>query len=369
MNDAIAIILIWGGLAFLFLQLLPIAIGVDNNGNFLASLVSFVKNQFVGNKEIKGIINVFNGEDFEEATVHFDKKIDIYDIKISSSNPKLIFAGSNRGLFISRDNGLNWQIFQDRENKINLKTEIYKIIFLPSGRSFLSVFQNGKGIIYQSEDNFSSLIKILEFDNTIINDFDADEKNLYAGLSDGRLVAYSLENQSFKILANFNSGINILKSENNLIYFSLEDGGFFVGGEEEMNFERMKFLDDYRGAAQINDFVVYPQTKRGDAPSAQENNISSRSDVGVYAATDYGLIRSKDAGRTWQVFKSLPAENRKVFRVLAGSDEIFAADYDKIYRSKDAGLNWQILYPEIENGRKISAITINVDKIIIGSKK
>jgi WD40 repeat protein len=354
MNDAIAIILIWGGLAFLFLQLLPVASGVDNNGNFLASLVSSIKNQFIGNKEVKGIISVFDGAgDFKESTIHsVVNGLNIYDIKISPNNRKLVFAGSNRGLLISRDGGLNWQSFQDKENKINSSAEIHKIIFVSSGRGFLSVFQNGKGIIYQSEDNLSSLIKILEFDDTIINDFDADGKNIYVGLSDGRLIIYSLENQSFRILMNFGSAINNLKSENGLIYLSLEDGGFFVGNKDGKDFERMKFLDDYRGAAQINDFVI----------DAEDNSLT------LYVATDYGLIRSKDAGENWQVFKSLPTENRKVLNVSIGENGIFAVDYDKIYKSKDAGLNWQILYPEIEKGRKISAMAIGNGKIIVGSK-
>ena len=366
--DFVVILLIWGGLMLFLLQSLPADAHKSDNRNFSASIISLFKNQ-VKPKEIKGIISVFDKKgDFKKASVFFSRKIDIYDIKISPTlpagrqgGPKLIFAGSDYGLFVSRDNGFNWKSFSDNEKKIGADAKIYKILFGPSDYGHLSVFQGNKGIIYQSRDNFSSLTKILEFSDVAINDFDITEKNLYVGLSDQTLVVYSLKNQSFKILSAFNSPISRLKAEtDNLIYLTLKSGGFFISRDSGLSFEKMKFLENYRGADRIYDFAVDPV--RNKPPQAAVASL-------IYAATEYGLIRSRDFGKNWQVFDSLPKDNQKIFKVIGRNDEILAVNYDKIYKSRDAGLSWRILYPEIEDSRMISALAVGEDIIIVGSRK
>ncbi len=350
----IIVILIIGVLFFSLIQILPIAGENRDNSGFLASAASFLNDYLDVEKEIKGIISVVDKEDFKESIIYFNKKINIFDIKFFPHNQKTVFAASDRGLFVSRDEGLNWKSFSDKENKINAKTEVYKILFGSSGQAFLSVFQNNKGIIYQSQDDFLSLRKILEFTGAAANNFDIFENNLYIGLSDGKLILYSLDNQSFRILNNFNSGIIGLKvGTEGLIYLTLKDGGFYASKNSGQSFERMKFLDDFSGADKISDFSV---------------NLNQPAEI--YAATDYGLIRSQDSGMTWQVFKSLPTEEKTISILAIGeSNEIFATDYDRIYKSRDKGKNWQILYPEIEGGREISIMAVKGEKIIVGSKE
>lgn len=350
-GDIIVIVLVWGILIFLAFQ--SLSAFDKNDANFLALTFSALEKSFANQKEIKGIISIGSEKgDFKEAIVHFNKKIDIFDFAVSRENPSMIFAGSDYGLFISRDKGLNWRNFSDKNGKIDFRAKVYKILFSQPNQVFISILKDGKGIVYQGQDDFSSLKKILEFDNAVVKNFVLFQNNLYAGLSDGKLIIYSLENQNFRILTKFDSAIEKIKiSDQGLIYLALRQDGFFISKNNGESFERAKFLDDFSGAGKINDFAI----------DSKENII--------YAATDYGFIRSKDAGESWQFFKFLPTEKRKFSAVsLKNSDEIFTSDYNKIYKSFDIGKNWQIFYPEIKDSRTISAIAIDEERIIAGSR-
>ncbi len=348
----IVVILIWGGLIF-FLFNTPLLSELSGGDFFGSGLLSF--NGVLS--EQKGIIDVLGGS--QGATVHFSKKIDIWDIEVSPEDSNLIFAASNSGLFISRDAGLNWYNFSDVEHKINSNGAIYKILFNNlkgnSSEKFLSVFRNDKGIIYESRDNFFSLEKIFEIDKEAIYDFETDGNDLYLGLSDGRLLILSLANNEIRVLNTFDSAISGLEiiPKKELIYLTLKSGGFFLSRDMGQSFVRLEFLDDYRGADKVNDFWV------GGSDASL-----------VYAATDYGLIRSFNAGNTWQVFKSLPSEEKKTsaLAVKEDSGEIFVSSNGKIYQSQDFGSNWRT----VENGfknREISIIKLIDGKIIAGSRK
>ena len=349
----VAIILIWGGLLY-FLFNTPL-LSEFTGSNFLGSSLLNFNSGLNEQKEVIGIFYDDNKENFQKAKIHFNKSIDIFDIKVSPDNPELIFAGSNHGLFISRDGGLNWYNFSDLEQNITSNATVYKILFA-NGQSYISIFQNNKGIVYKSQDNFFSLEKIYEIEDEAVYDIAVNGNNLYFGLSNGRLLLYSLEKGEIRLLTTLNSAITNLKvSQHNggLIYLTLKSGGFWVSRNNGQSFERIKFLDDYRGANKINDFLV-----------------AYLGSPLIYAATDYGLIKSSNSGESWQVFKSLPAEAPKISALVLKENpgEIFAASNGKIYKSRDYGLNWQIFDPGFTD-RKISVINFDDNKVIIGTEK
>ncbi|MBI3638514.1 hypothetical protein HY227_02115 [Candidatus Wolfebacteria bacterium] len=327
-------------------------------GSFLASGTEIFKNEFGGfaaekNKK-EGILNTINKDGgVEKSIVHFDKKINISDIKVSSRSPKLIFAGSNFGLFASRDYGKNWYNFSDIEKNIDSDAQIYKILTNPAGYSFISVFKNKKGIVYKTGDDFMSVDKILELDSEAVYDFDLNGDNLYMALSDGWVLKFSTKENKIENLKKFTSPVTNLKVENEgkIVYTTLKSGGFFASVNGGKDFERKYFLADYGGAEKIKMFLA--------------NNFS------VYAATDYGLIKSENSGNTWKSYESLPGKNEKVSVLAINPElkEIVAASRDKIYESSDFGLSWLVLDPQISGGRKISTIADYGDKIIVGTEE
>ncbi len=344
----IVLIFIWGGFIYFLLYGLP---GSGFNG--------ITDNGFLSPVQ-EGIIGIFDQEgNFQNAVVHFNKKIDISDIKVSPGDSKSIFIGSDKGLFVSQDGGLNWYNFSDAEHKIDSNTKIYKILFnhpqssaADSNQVFISVLQNKKGVIYKSEDKFFSLEKILELDNEIIYDFAINGQNLYLGLSDGKLIIYSLVNKEFRTLTKLDSAITNLQinRDGNLIYLTLKSGGLWVSGNNGQSFGWI----NVGGADKIYSF-----------------SLSSKNNSLIYAVTDKGLAQSSDAGTSWQILKSLPSENSSKVSALAlipNPGEIFAASNGNIYKSNNHGLSWQILDPEFGN-REISIIEPNNDKIIVGTKR
>ncbi|TRZ64474.1 MAG: hypothetical protein D4Q79_01490 [Spirochaetia bacterium] len=349
----IAVLIVWGGLFYLFAAN-PVASSVSaGNGSFSAAAFSALDGAFGGGG---GLSEPFGFVDekgnFQKSQIHFNNPVNISQIEISSTDSPLFFAASGSGLFASKDAGLNWYSFSDVEHKLDSNMAVYKILFNSENKkeSFISVFSNGKGIIYKSENNFFSLEKLIEFDNEGVYDFGLKNNSLYLGLSNGKLIIYSLDKNESRILTTFSSPITGLKilPGGNLIYLTLKSGGLYLSYDDGQSFARLQYLDNYKGADKINGFFVSPYDT-----------------FSVYAATDYGLIRSFDAGTTWKVFKSLPSETASVSAVaLNGKSEIFAASNGKIYKSRDNGQNWQIIETNI--GAQISVMVFSGDRVIIG---
>lgn len=347
------IILIWGGLAYFILYQSPAISGFFGDNLLASSFSDFFKN-LNRRQEVFGLID--ERGDFQKAAVHFNRKIEIFDIKTSPVDSELIFAGSNYGLFVSRDGGLNWYAFSDIERQITPYSKIYRILFDRSGSGFISVFQNNKGAVYKSQDKFLSLEKILELDNEAVYDFDIVDSEIYLALSDGRLMLYSLKTKEFQLLATSDSPITNLKVLGayypRLIYLTLKSGGLYLSEDNGRSFKRIESLDNYQGVNKIKMFSV----------------ISSNPNL-IYVATDYGILWSSDRGRNWAIFKSLPSEEKKVsalaFKYNPG--EIYVGSGGKIYKSQDHGLSWKI-FNLLSGNRDISVIYINSGKIIIGTK-
>ncbi|NCO44643.1 hypothetical protein GW888_01040 [Candidatus Wolfebacteria bacterium] len=351
----IAVLIVWGGLFYLF-SASPVAPSVSaGSGSFSAAAFSAFKGVFDGGRGSSSEPFGFIDEkgNFQKSQIHFNNPVNISQIEISPTDSSLFFAVSDSGLFASKDAGLNWYSFSDIEHKINSNIAVYKILFNPENKkeSFISVFSSGKGIVYKSENNFLSVEKLIEFGNEGAYDFDIKNNNLYLGLSNGKLLIYSLDKNESRILTSFSSpitGLRIPQGEN-LIYLTLKSGGLYASYDGGWSFNRLKYLDNYKGANKINGFFVSPYDT-----------------FSIYAATDYGLVHSFDAGATWKVFKSLPSEIASVSAVALNSkDEIFAASKGKIYKSRDNGQNWQIIETNI--GAQISVMVFSGERVIIGA--
>lgn len=349
----VAVILLWGVALYLFSGTLMRQGGDLTRNSFLASKIASFEEVFNTKKDIIGVFGADG--DYEKSTVYFNKSVNVRGINAAPGNPNLIFASSDDGLLVSNDGGSSWRIFSDVEQKINSGTDIYKIIFDFQGNAYVSIFKNNQGILYRSRDNFLTVEKLFGIDGEAIYDFDLSGNDIYLGLSDGRIFVYSIVENSSRIISVLPSAITGLKAgrqNRNLIYVSVKSGGFYVSENGGKSFKKMKYLDKYHGANQINQFAV-----------------GSGNDYLIYAATDYGLIRSLDGGKTWQVFKILPLEELKISSVYYDSDssEIYASSNGKLYRNKNGGSNWQIFETGID-GRQISAIALDGGKIIIGTK-
>lgn len=345
-GDAIVIILIWGGLFSFLFKAIP---DLNFSNSSLASVFSSFQSS--SDSDAEAIISVSQDkENFQGATFHSADSADIFSIEVSVKDPNLIFAGSDRGLLVSKNAGLDWYGFSDLEQKIT-SAKIYKILTSPSHKNeiFVSVFKDKNGTVYRTTDKFFSLESIFEIQDEAVYDFDIVGDSLYLGLSDGRILIYSANKKESRVLNDLGSPIVDLDIERGgqLIYAVLKSGGLLVSENAGKSFIRSKKEIDKIKTLFV-DLLNYSK---------------------IYAATKSGLVCSYDSGNNWRLFETIPLEDSAIEAVTVGENgEIYAASGNKIYKSRDFGSNWQILDPKIGK-RAISIIAVNNGRIIVGSKE
>jgi hypothetical protein len=356
MSKAIEITAIMAVLAVSLYFLGAILIGnsgfVFEGNDFLSSSLASV-GQALNSKS--GILGVFEKDgSYSRSIVHSGKSGDIRNIVASPKNGSLIFASSNKGLLASNDGGENWNAFSDVENKIDSGTDVYQVGFSDGGTGFISVYKGGKGIFYSSQDNFMTVEKLFETNGEKITAFALAGDSVYFGLSGGKIFLYSLSQKASRLVSSLPSSAKSLQSgryDSGLLYASLDSGGFWVSRNSGASFQKMGYLEKYRGAEKISQFFV-----------------SSRNDNLIFAATEYGLIKSVDGGKTWRVFDSLPSEENKISSVYYDffSSEVYASSNGKVYVREEGSLNWKIW--NAGSNRSISFIFPYGGKILIGTE-
>jgi len=351
MKDLIGII-IWGTAIYLFIATgsLGAILGLNDNSighdiDLLGSTVNVfdnVKNGLiVSAKNIKTSIVVSgdNGSTFQKANIYPLVNGQLLDVFFSNQDKNLIFAGTDKGLLVSSDAGLNWHPFGDLDKKIDSKTTIYKV-----SQNFISTFDNGTGYIYKTTNNFFNVEKVLDFDSEATYDFEVIGNNLYLAMSNGRLMIYSLSQKEFRTLYSFNSPIVEMEMRNNglVVYALTKNNDLSLSNDGGKTFTKK--------ADNIYSFVIYPSN----------NSV-------IYASAKKGLIKSTDGGDNWQTIDTLPTGSKIVSALAVDANgKIYAASKGKIYTSRDAGFNWKVL--DLSSSETISQISVKYGKLVIGIK-
>ena len=362
----IAILIVWGGLLYgLFYGSWSFGGSGDASMQLSSVAASFdgISESSIAEGQTSFLAVSENGKNFQPSVIHFNKKINTSDIVVSPSDPDLMYAASNLGLFVSRDGGKNWYSFSDLEKKIDVKTKVYKIFINPPQEIFISVFKDGKGIVYRTLDNLFSLDNVFEIDKEGIYDLAVKENNLYIALSDGRLMLYSLDNNTFEVLKKFESPITHLELANNSrIYLALESGKFLISDDNGRSFRTNDGLRDMLSQGANFDFWSNNRKVKDLWVDPQSNS--------VYLAAVSKIIYSSDGGGNWEFLKSLPSRKPIISAFASKKDPgiIYIASENKIYVSRDQGAKWEILEPPIGN-RTISVLNVENGRIIVGTKR
>lgn len=354
-GNFIIILLIWGSLVYFFVGGFGGAVSqADTNasgGDFLASIISSFSGKENGEaKAVEWTIGFSeDAKNFETAKINFNGEVDVSDVENFPDDSRTFFAVSNRGPFVSRDNGFNWNVFSDSKKKINSGVVVRGVSFASSTKhGFLSVSDDGKGIIYKSSDDFHSLEKIFEIEDEEVFGLSAAGRDVYLGISDGRLLKYSLDEEKISTLNDFGAKITDLEAgaAETVIYVLTEEGKLFASEDGGRTFKKRK-----NG---VEKFVMDRKINRT-----------------VYILSKKGFFRSSDAGKTFQEIRILSVEGDLSVSAIALDairKNIYVAAGNKIYKGENDGLDWKILYPDIGR-RRISAIMAENGRIIIGTSK
>ena len=163
-------------------------------------------------------ISLDGGENFRAAKIH-GGNVDIYDIERSRINPSFVYAGTNKGVLISKDSGNNWYPFSDLEGELSARAAVYDILVNPNSPSevYVAATVGGKGMVYVTRDNFFTITPIFDEDTSSVRALAASNGAIYFQLSDGRVVKYSPSANNFEFDQN---GNNDVFAGNNLAYYS-----------------------------------------------------------------------------------------------------------------------------------------------------
>lgn len=247
----------------------------------------------------------------------------VYDFEIDHRDSSFIYAATDQGLFISRDGGNHWYGYSDLEGQLAGATvyQIEKAANNP-GRLFVSLFKNGQGEIYETQDRFFTLKKVFDVKDEAVYKLISSAAKLYLGLSDGRLISYSLENSGFSLLAAVGSAITDITLDGSKIYVAT------------------KAKEIWEGSASGQGFFV-----RQERPLSQS----------AYTAS---LLSAN--------LKTVVAKEPIKFIVPDSQGQIYLAASDKLYRSSNQGKNWQLLLDV--PGRQVNSLSLATNgKIIVGT--
>ena len=84
----------------------------------------------------------------------------------------------------------------------------------------------------------------------------------------------------------------------------------------------------------------------------------------IFIATNLGIIKSNDAGDTWEQIELIPAEKKTALNAMAvnpkNTKEIFYVTNNTFFRSSDDGVNWQTI--KLNTSRAGRTLMINPKK-------
>jgi len=264
-----------------------------------------------------------NGETFNKTYWSGNLAPSIYDFEADSQDPSFIFAATNQGLFMSRDQGDHWYRYSDLEGKL-AKANVYQIEKSGNkpGQFFISLFKNGQGGIYETDDRFFTLKKIFDTKEAAAYKLISLADKLYLGLSDGRLISYSLNDSGFKLIAAVGSPITDITIKNSQIYLATRAKEIWTGN-----------------------------ISGGDFKSLKEEQPSQSAHTASLLGANLSTIVAK------KPIKTILPDNQ---------GGIYLAAADKLYRSVNQGKNWQLILDA--PGRQVSSLNLEISgRIIVGT--
>lgn len=174
-KNAIVLIVIW-------LAIFGAIFSTDAVKNFFGSFFGVMKINSYGDVILISQDNTLNSAKFNAS-----QKPNIYNIIQSPANANVFYAGSDSGIYVSSDNGLNWyQIKLPKE--LGNNPAIYNLsanVHDPFSIYFW-IFKDKKAVVYRTQDSFFSIKEVFEIDSAALGTL-ASGRNVSSAFSSGNL--------------------------------------------------------------------------------------------------------------------------------------------------------------------------------------
>ena len=263
--------------------------------------------------------------------------VNVLTMAIDPFNSEIIYIGTENGIYKTENGGELWMgpAMAGSINSIAFDPKTEGTIFIiNSGKIFKSINKGNEWqMVYIESGGSVNAIAIDSYDT----------KNIYAGTSNGGILKSIDFGNSWSILKWLDSSVNhIVVNPNNTRQIYIVAGTkFYRTNDAGANWEDIsENLKNFSGANAVN--CIYVKNE-------------------IYLGTQAGLLKSVDAGNSWETLRILIPPKKPLITSIAvspkNSREIYFSSGSTVFRSLDAGINWQV--NELPTSRKIEIIKMN----------
>lgn len=256
--------------------------------------------------------------------------VDVLSLVFDPQDSQTLYLGTKKnGLFVSYNGGDSWQSVEKLPagpiKAIGVNPQAKHIIYVAIG-----------GRIFKSNDccrNWQNVYLEATGAEVLSLAIDpADYSKILAGLSDGRLLRSVNGGASWATMYDFQGPVKqilINPKNSGIIYIVTAGRGLWRSADGGANWQNLdEYLRDYSGSRDVI-WMIFDPTK----PDS------------ILTASNYGLLRSDDGGRTWFDYKLLLKPGRTKIYSFAinpkNPNEIYYSTATTLYKSSDDGKNWR----------------------------
>jgi photosystem II stability/assembly factor-like uncharacterized protein len=256
--------------------------------------------------------------------------VNVGTIEIDPSDHLAVYAGTKEdGLLYSYDGAETWNSAKD------LDTGPVSSIAVDSENKCV-IYAASRNKIYKSEDCNRSFKQVYyeTRTETSITDVKVDWYNhalVYAGTTEGDLLKSADAGASWSALNRFKSDISDIlvdPFDSRVIYVGLKSKGLFKTTDSGATWvDLSENFKDFKNANYIY-FIAADKTSQNT----------------IIVASQYGLLRSYDAGASWSAIELVTPPGEVQIRALAlnprEGKEIYYATATAVYKTVDGGKSW-----------------------------
>lgn len=259
--------------------------------------------------------------------------VNSYFIEFDPSDNNALYLGTREnGLYYSYNGGAGW----NKATTLGEEVYVRDIAIDPKDKCRIYALVGTK--VYVSEDcsrtwketfftdsaaKYTSIIEIDWFDPKIV----------WLGLSDGSLHKSEDYGVTWQPIKKFSQRIRKMvvdPFDSRRLFVGVLDVGLYRSDDKGASWEYLNDgMKDFKGAKEYYDFTVSPGSK----------------DLLIYAS-QYGLIRSLDAGLTWSKIDILSRPGEEpIYSVEidpSNANNIYYSTDKALYKSLDGGTNWAV---------------------------
>ncbi len=249
-------------------------------------------------------------------------------ITFDPQDPETLYLGTYaNGLFYTIDGGNSWSATVLDDEQIN------DIAVSPAAKCFITVATGN--VLKRSNDcarTFSDVFidtkKTTQTNSVAINRLNPAQ--IFIGTNAGSFLVSNDFGDSWELVRTFDDSIEKILLDDktpNRIYVFMRSKGIYLSDDSGLNWKSLdRGLSNYNGANVYRDVYI---------DSNEPNTL-------IYASK-YGLLKTNDAGTTWQPIETIVGSSVNIYAIGVNSinnKELFFISNDRLYHTKDGGQTW-----------------------------